>query len=113
MKRRIKSLEAAREALQGKRTRLDAALRVGEAGRVLSAANEEKLRNALTAIQSVLDSVGTDASAEAQEAARRKLGEAWSAAAWDACDGAYLLAGVISLMGSESDEPDQLAFYLT
>jgi hypothetical protein len=107
MKRRIRNLDAARKALEAKRTRLGAALRIGEAGRVLSAANEAKLRDALDAIQTVLDSVGQDDAA--QESARARLAEAWSSAAWDACDGAYLLAGVISLMGTESDEPDQLA----
>jgi hypothetical protein len=81
--------------------------RLAEAGRVLSAANEDKIREAIASLQAVLAAVdGADATA-ATEA--RRIAEAWSPAAWDACDGAYVLAGLLGLMGDESDEPDQLA----
>lgn len=92
--------------------------RLDEAGRVLSAANEEKLVSARDAIQAVLDTLdgGSDAGEgqdeEATEAKRveaRRLAEAWSGSAWDASTGAWLLASLIELMGTESDEPEQFA----
>lgn len=82
--------------------------RLLEVGRVLSASNEDKLRKALSAIDDVLQAL--DKSAE--ESVRRNalaLAEAFSSAADDATDGAYVMAMLLNLMGEESDEPDDLA----
>src|SRR5262249_7828665 len=85
--------------------------RLTEAGRVLSAANEDAIRSAVASLQAVLAAVdGGDATAAAEA---RRVAEAWSPSAWGACDGAYVLAGLLNLMGDESDEPDQLAMLRT
>jgi hypothetical protein len=99
-------LKGAGEAL---RARIGTALEpLYEAGRVLSAANEEKIRTAVASLQAILDGLEpADGDGSATEASRTR--EAWSPSAWDASDGAYALSLIISLMGSESDEPDQLA----
>jgi hypothetical protein len=81
--------------------------RLAESGRVLSAANEDKIRAAIASLRDVLAAVeGSDVTAAAEA---RRVAEAYSPAAWDACDGAYVLAGLLGLMGDESEEPDQLA----
>lgn len=113
----VPKLESATEAVKsGLRAGIT---RLTEVGRTLSAANEQLLRAALTNLQNVLDSVGsgsddgadtTPGDADVGEAAkRRKLAEAYSASAWDASDGAYVLAQLLSLISNESDEPDQVA----
>jgi len=108
MKYRVQNLAAARQLLESRRAGVEELMQL-EAGRVLSAANEQTLRDALDAIQRVLDAVAPDAPEASQESARLKLSEAWSGAAWDASEGARVLATVISLMGGESEEPPQLA----
>jgi len=109
----VPKLESATEAV---RRRLQAGIaKLTEAGRTLSASNEEKLRTALSNLQAVLDTLEPDGNggdsepASADEAAKRKIAEAYSASAWDASDGAYILAQLLSLISSESDEPDQVA----
>jgi hypothetical protein len=109
----VPKLESASEAVKH---RIQTGIaKLTEAGRTLSAANEEKLRTALSNLQAVLDTIEPDGNgsdsepADATEAAKRKIGEAYSASAWDASDGAYILAQLLSLISAESDEPDQVA----
>src|SRR5207237_1059285 len=78
----------------------------------LSAANEDLLRKALENISSVLAILDAPAdTAEAQESRERAIreAEAYSGAADDAGDGAYVLSALLDLMSDESDEPDDLA----
>ena len=94
---------------------VESAARLREVGRVLSAANEDKLRTALSAIEDVLAALGDDsdssdeAAKEAKRAKSLKLAEAYSAAATDAGTGAWILSSLLDLMSEESDEPDELA----
>src|ERR1700694_445791 len=93
--------------------------RLGEAGRVLSADNEQRLKGAVEAINEVLSQLeaapaddAADTTTAAATGAKRKLVKAWSASAWNASAGAYLLASLIDIMGGESDETEQFAMLM-
>lgn len=97
------SLEQRRAALVGSKRSLL------EAGRVLSAANEDKLRTALSAIDDVLKALDkTDDASKESRSRTLELAEAYSSSATDASMGAYIVAQLLDLMSDESDEPDEL-----
>lgn len=79
-----------------------------EVGRVLSAANEEKLRAAQEAINTVLAALADDTLATEAKESYRKLAEAYSSSASDAGTGAWLIGSLLDLMSEEADEPDEL-----
>lgn len=79
-----------------------------EVGRVLSAANEEKLRAAQESITAVLAALADDTLATEAKESARKLAEAYSSSASDAGTGAWLIGSLLDLMSEEADEPDEL-----
>jgi hypothetical protein len=114
--------KAAGKAAAGKITesrsiRGAALMRLAEVGKVLSAANEEKVRKAHGHLGDVLDGLtktsGTDNSATALEGRALSLHlmglqEAGSESASDAARGTWILGELYRMMGDEADEPEQL-----
>jgi hypothetical protein len=89
-------------------------LLLAEVGKVLSSANEDKVRTAHGHLEDVLGSLkSTDKPATESGRARSLelmgLQEAGSESADDAARGAWVLAELLRIMGDESDEPEQLA----
>ncbi|MDP9326506.1 MAG: hypothetical protein M3O87_08245 [Candidatus Dormibacteraeota bacterium] len=87
--------------------RADVQLKLAEAGRVLSAANEGKLQSALEAITAVLAAL--DKGDDKAEEALRKIREAFSQSADDAGYGVGIQQSLLILISREADEPDQVA----
>ena len=95
-------------------SRASVMLLLAEVGKVLSSANEDKVRTAHGHLEDVLGSLkSTDKPATESGRARSLelmgLQEAGSESADDAARGAWVLAELLRIMGDESDEPDQLA----
>lgn len=83
--------------------------RLKEVGRVISAANEDKLRTAMQALADVLKGLEDKSQTAESRAKTAQLAESYSSAADDASSGAYILAMLLNVMGEEADEPGDLA----
>jgi hypothetical protein len=96
-------------------SRASVMLLLAEVGKVLSSANEDKVRTAHGHLEDVLGSLKSDKPAATTEAGRARslelmgLQESGSESADDAARGAWVLAELLRIMGDEADEPDQLA----